>query len=271
MSFYRDKVAIVTGGASGIGRALCQELGRRGACVVIADVNAAGAEQVASGIATARAVYLDVSRAWDVQELVKRTTSEHGRLDLMFNNAGIAIVGEARDLDLAHWQRVFDVNLWGVIHGTTSAYQVMAQQGHGHIVNIASASGLVPTPMLAAYTTSKHAVVGLSTSLRAEAADLGVKVSVACPGLVQTGLVYTTQLVNLDRESLIPLLGRMGFMDPAKCARAILRGVARNKAIIPVPASARFLWWLQRLHPDLLTLLTRKVVALCRSSVRSES
>jgi short-subunit dehydrogenase len=147
----------------------------------------------------------------------------------------------------------------------------MAQQGHGHIVNTASASGLVPTPLAAAYTASKHAVVGLSISLRAEAADLGVRVSVACPGLVRTGLVDTTQLVSLERESLIPLLGRLGFMDPAKCARAILRGVTRNEAIITVPASARLLWWLQRLHPDLLAPLTRKAVALCRAAALSES
>jgi short-subunit dehydrogenase len=104
----------------------------------------------------------------------------------MLNNAGIALGGEVRDMDLEHWRRILDVNLWGVIHGTTAAYQVMVKQGFGHIVNTASLGGLIPEPMATAYATTKHAVVGLSTSLRAEAAELRVKVSVVCPGFVQT-------------------------------------------------------------------------------------
>jgi NAD(P)-dependent dehydrogenase (short-subunit alcohol dehydrogenase family) len=132
--------------------------------VVVADINAGGAGQVASTITTAsgraRAAHLDVSRAEDVQKLIDETASKHGQLDFMFNNAGIAMGGEVRDMDLEHWRRILDVNLWGVIYGTTAAYRVMTQQGFGHIVNTASLGGLIPEPMATAYATTKHAVVG---------------------------------------------------------------------------------------------------------------
>ena len=208
MDHFENKVAIVTGGASGIGRALCEELGHRGAAmVVVADINAEGAQQVASAITTAggqaRAAHLDVSRADDVQKLINETASEHGRLDFMFNNAGIALGGEVRDTGLEHWQRILDVNLWGVIYGTKAAYQVMVKQGFGHIVNTASLGGLIPEPMATAYATTKHAVVGLSTSLRAEAAELGVNVSVVCPGFVQTRALDTATYVGIKREDAI--------------------------------------------------------------------
>jgi short-subunit dehydrogenase len=240
--------------------------------VGVADINAAGAQQVASAITAAggraRAAHVDVSQAEDVRQLVDDMVAEHGRLDYMFNNAGIAIAGEVRDLDLEHWGRMLDVNLWGIIHGTTAAYQVMSKQGFGHIVNTASAGGLIPTPMLTTYATTKHAVVGLSTSLRIEAAELGVKVSVACPGLTQTGLFDTTVFVKVDLENAISKLP-FKIMDPTDCARVILHGVVRNKAIIPITAHTRLTWWLYRLHPSLLNPPLYKMVAYVRAS-RSE-
>jgi NAD(P)-dependent dehydrogenase (short-subunit alcohol dehydrogenase family) len=123
-----------------------------------------------------------------VQELVDETVRDYGRLDYMFNNAGIGMGGEVRDMDLEHWRRVLEVNLWGVTCGTSAAYEEMVRQGFGHIVNTASLAGLIPLPMVAAYCATKHAVVGLSASLRAEAAALGIKVSVVCPGFVETGI-----------------------------------------------------------------------------------
>lgn len=263
MAYFKGKVAIVTGGASGIGRALCEELGARGATVIVADINAEGAQQVASAIATAdgraRSVHLDVSQAEKVQKLVDETVSEDGRLDYMFNNAGIAIGGEVRDMNLEHWRRIMDVNLWGVIHGTTAAYRVMLGQGFGHIVNTASAAGLIPVPMETAYAATKHAVVGLSTSLRGEAAGLGVKVSVVCPGFVRTGIYDAVTILNADRQKV---LAGIPFrkMDAAKAARVILRGAHCNRAIITFPLHARALWWLFRLCPGMLALLAGRMV-----------
>jgi NAD(P)-dependent dehydrogenase (short-subunit alcohol dehydrogenase family) len=276
-TIFQDQVVIVTGGASGIGRALCEALGHRGATVTVADINAADAGQVALAITSAggraRVAHLDVAQAQDVQGLVDETISEHGRLDYMFNNAGVAIIGDARDMEIEHWRRTLDVNLWGIIHGTTAAYRVMSQQGSGHIVNTASAAALIAVPMATAYTSSKHAVLGLSTSLRAEAAGLGVKVSVVCPGLIQTDMFETSQFIRfdkLDREQLISLVtSYVKVTDAAACARAILRGVARDKAIIPVTAAAHILWWVYRLHPTLLDPVLHTVAQELRAR-RSE-
>lgn len=261
---FKDKVSIVTGGASGIGRALCKELSQRGAsAIIIADVDVEGAQETASSIVKAgggraRAVHLDVSQAAAVEKLVDETVFEYGCLDYMFNNAGIAVWGEMRDMSLEHWHRILDINLWGVIHGTTSAYRVMVKQAYGHIVNTASLAGLIPTPMETAYATTKHAVVGLSTSLRAEGAGLGVKVSVVCPGPIQTGIfdatTYVTKFDDLDANTDPPPIKTMSATE---CARTILRGVAHNKGIIVVTSFARYARLLYQLHPDLVSLLFR--------------
>jgi len=270
MNHFESKVAIVTGGASGIGRALCEELGRRGASMVaVADINSDGAKQVASSVTAAgglaREAQLDVSRADHVQKLVAETVSEHGRLDYMFNNAGIAMCGEVRDMDVKHWQRIVDINLWGVIHGTTAAYRVMTRQGFGHIVNTASLGGLIPEPMATAYVTTKHAVVGLSTSLRAEGAELGVKVSVVCPGFVKTGALDTATYIGVKREDAISEMSGMGMADVTKCVRVILRGVERNRAIITDTGVTRVLWWLYRLNPGILGPFLKKGVSDIRA------
>jgi NAD(P)-dependent dehydrogenase (short-subunit alcohol dehydrogenase family) len=266
MDYFENKVAIVTGGASGIGRALCEALARReAAAIVVADVNVEGAQEVAAAHRCTQVMHVDVSREEDVQALVDETISQHGRLDLMVNNAGIAICGEVRDLTLDHWRRLIDVNLWGVIYGTTAAYQVMVGQGFGHIVNMASLDGLAPMPLSAPYTAAKHAVVGLSTTLRIEGADLGVKVSVACPGTVRTNILDTAAFVGIKRQEAIAEM-RSGFKmaNPADCARAILRGVARNQAIIVDTRLNRLFWRLYRISPSIYAALMQKGVQQMR-------
>ena len=210
MSLFQDKIAIVTGGASGIGQALCEELARRGAAVVVADIDSHRAQQVASAIAAqggrAESAEVDVADAKQMEKLVEQTVSRHERLDYFFNNAAIAVVGELRDLVPEHWRRLLDVNLLGVVYGTMAAYTVMVRQGSGHIVNVASLTGLMPTPVMTPYSTSKWAVVGFSTSLRVEAASLGVKVGVACPSLVRTNFPDGTAYVNVNKEEYLKRL-----------------------------------------------------------------
>jgi NAD(P)-dependent dehydrogenase (short-subunit alcohol dehydrogenase family) len=260
---FKDKVVIVTGGASGIGRAVCAELGLKGAALTVADIDVAGAEKTASAIVdaggSARALRVDVTNADEVQKLVTETAEEHGRLDYIFNNAGIAIIGEVRDMNLENWRKIVDINLWGVIYGTMAAYPLMIEQGFGHIVNIASAAGLVGIPMFASYCTTKHAVVGLSTALRHEAAGLGVNVSVVCPGFIRTELFENSQLLNLEREGATAPAEAMSI-KVADAALRIIRGVEKNKPIINFPFSARILWWLHRLHPSILSPVMSKAV-----------
>ena len=259
MKQFKDKVAIVTGGGSGIGQALCQELGQGGSIVVVAGITDDHVKRVASAITQnggrARAMHVDVSNEEDVRRLIDETVSEHGRLDYLFNNAGIAIGGDARDLTLDQWRRVLEVNLYGELYGTVIAYPIMVRQGFGHIVNVASATGLLPQPINAPYCTSKYGIIGLSLSLRVEGADLGVKVSVVCPGRVQTNMYQAATIANLPPERRSAYEQQMTApkrMDVSKAARTILSGVSHNKAIIVFPANVRLAWRLYRLSPRLL-------------------
>ncbi len=256
---------MITGGGSGIGEALARQLGRRGAAVVVADLDDAAGQRVAGELAAAGtaalAVATDVAREGDVTALLERAVERFGRVDLMVNNAGIGLNGEVRDLTTEHWRRLLDVNLWGVIHGSHQAYRLMAEQGGGHIVNVASIAGLIPLPINTVYTTAKHAVVGLSTALRAEGRELGVRVSAVCPGYVRTGIFATGAVVGARQEDLRgeswQHRQRWLMVEPADAARRILRGVERDRAVIVFPFYVRLLWWLHRLHPALLNRLHR--------------
>jgi NAD(P)-dependent dehydrogenase (short-subunit alcohol dehydrogenase family) len=251
-----DKVAIVTGGGSGIGEAVSLELARRGARVVVADINHDGASRVAAAIAErggrATASHLDVSSEQDVRALVEQTAATYGRLDYQFNNAGLAIGGDARDLTAYQWRRVLDVDLYGVLYGTLAAYPIMVKQGFGHIVNTSSGAGLVPTPLNAPYCTAKYAVVGLSLSLRLEGADLGVQVSVVCPGYVRTPIFEAAAVAGLPREIANRAPGRVKMMEPVRAAQVILAGVARNQAVIAFPRYIRLAWRTACLFPWVL-------------------
>jgi len=257
MDYFRDKVALVTGGASGMGRAVCEQMGRYGAKVVVADINYEGAQGVAKSIVVAGgqawAANLDVIQQADVENLINETARERGRLDLIFNNAGIGIIGDERDKTQDHWNKVIDVNLLGVLYGTTAAYQLMVQQGFGQIVNMASMAGFIPSPMDIAYGTTKRAIIGLSLSLRDEGAALGVKVNAVCPGLIKTPIIYNTPILNVDwtREEIDKNLPHWLYMEESKAGRAILKGVARNRGMIVFPFHALLAWWLVRLCPPL--------------------
>jgi NAD(P)-dependent dehydrogenase (short-subunit alcohol dehydrogenase family) len=257
---FENAVAIVTGGGMGLGAALCEELGRQGATVIVADIDEDAARHVAGRLeergAPSRAAQVDVANQAEVAQLIEGTVTECGRLDYMINNAGIAIGGDSRDLSIEQWRRVLDVDLMGVVYGTVHAYQVMTRQGHGHIVNISSLSGLVAQPGNAPYCTSKHGIVGLSLSLRCEGADLGVKVSAVCPGDMKTKIYDNMVVVNMPRDQVTTLSRHTHYLMPQMsaqaAARAILRGVARNRALIVFPSAVQIIWHLYRWFPSLL-------------------
>lgn len=258
---FQDAVVLVTGGAQGLGKALCEELGRRGAVVVVTDVREEEARAVAEGIVKvggrALAAALDVRDPMAFERLLDETISTHGRLDYLFNNAGLAATGEARDLGLDVWRKVLDVNLWGVIHGATAAYSRMVRQGRGHIVNISSLAGLVGMALGTPYATSKSGVVGFSLTLRSEGQDLGVQVTAVCPAFIRTRIFDNGTYVGTTKEGLLALIP-FKFVDVDVAARAVLRGVERNKALVVFPFYARVLSWLARLSPGIAVAVNRK-------------
>lgn len=269
---FDGKIAIVTGGASGIGRALGEEMGRRGAVVVLADQDASAAAAAAEAIrgagGRARGAGLDVTDRVAFADLVEGVVREEGRLDYLFNNAGIGVTGEVRDLPPGAWDRVIDTNLRGVVHGIEAAYPVMVRQGSGHIANTACIAGLVPFPMTAAYCATKHAVVALSTALRAEAALLGVRVSVVCPGTVDTGMFESIEYFRVDKAAMLRRIAPI-LMPVDRCARAILRGVMRNRGVITVTAHAKLVWWLYRLAPRSFLWATARSFRAVRERLRT--
>ena len=184
------KVAVVTGAASGIGRALADAFGAAGMGLVLADVEAdplvAAAAELGSRGVDAHAVVTDVAQADQVEALAVAAEDRFGAAHVVCNNAGVAPIGPVLETRLEDWRWVFDVNLFGVVHGIQAFGPRLVAQGEGHIVNTASSGGLITVPGFGAYVATKHAVVGLSETLYQELAGTGVGVSVLCPGLVAT-------------------------------------------------------------------------------------
>lgn len=272
---FDGKVAIVTGGASGIGAALSRALASHGADVVIADRQADLAGDVAAKVRAdggkAHAAEVDVRQLASMTRIVSDTVARAGRVDLFFNNAGIGVGGEVESYSPRDWDDVFDVNLRGVAYGIQAVYPVMIRQGSGHIVNTASVAGLVAAPMNGSYCATKHAVVGLSKSLRIEAAWHGVKVSVLCPGAIDTPILSGGKYGRINTPGLSERAARKLWdptfpMNADTFAGKVLRAVAKNEAIIVVPAWWKAFWYLDRISPA----VSAQVWGLVAKRLRSE-
>jgi Dehydrogenases with different specificities (related to short-chain alcohol dehydrogenases) len=189
----KDKVAIITGAASGIGKATAITFGREGAKVMCADVNADGAEAVSRQIADtggeAASVKVDVVVEADVQRMIQDTVARWGRLDVIYNNAGVGVGNPVTQVSIEEWDRIIDINLRGVFLGTKYAILEMLKTGGGSIVNTASDAGLIGTPMLSAYCASKGGVVMFTKATAAEWARMGIRVNCVCPGVIKTPIL----------------------------------------------------------------------------------
>ena len=256
---FQGRVAFITGAGSGLGLGMARQLAHSGATVIMTDVDRAACEDAASrlresGLA-AEAAALDVRDAEAFTACFAAAWARHGGVDLLFNNAGIGAAGDARDVDAATWRQVVEINLMGVIHGCQAAWPRMAAAGGGQIVNTASAFGLLPGPLYAAYSATKHGVVGLSRSLRAEGKALGIGVTAVCPGFIRTRILDNALMAGVDRDSAEAAVP-FRFLDADKAVRTILRGVQRNRARVVFPWEIRALWWLDRLSPPLVDVIS---------------
>lgn len=254
MKSFENKVAAITGAGSGIGRALAVELGRQGCHLALADVNAAALEETrqllaSSGVRVSTAV-VDVADREQVQAWADKAASEHGRVNLIFNNAGVAHAGTVEGSDYSEYEWIMNINFWGVVNGTKAFLPHLKASGNGHVVNVSSVFGLFAQPGMSAYNATKYAVRGFTESLRQELdmEDSGVSASCVHPGGIKTNIAKTARM----NESMAKVTGqapdkaREQFNDqllrttPEKAAQVILRGVQRDsrRILISIEASA---------------------------------
>lgn len=239
---FDGKNVVITGAASGMGKAIAEHLANLKANVVVSDIDRTRGIETVKYIVdqggSAEYRYLDVTDQEAFIELLHDVVNKYGSLDYLFNNAGIAIFGEVRDQSLEDWKKVIEIDQMGVLYGTLAAYEIMRKQGFGHIVNTASVAGLTPTPLLVPYSMAKHAVVGLTVSLREEAKAFGVKVSAVCPGVIRTNIASN----DFTRGSEFP--DPFGFLEEKlklktisanEAAAHIIKGVNKNQAKIIFP------------------------------------
>jgi len=262
----RGALAVVTGAASGIGRATALEAARRGADVAICDVDEAGLEATAREIREIGrrvcAQPADVTRMEAMERFAAGVRTELGPPQLLVNNAGIAVGGTFLDVPLEEFVRVVDVNLMGVVHGCAAFLPAMVEAGRGgHVVNVASMAGYCAGPGLTSYHATKFGVVGFSESLRAELAVHGIGVTAICPGLIDTNIPRATRYYGpgwseSERERIVRVFQRRGY-GADRVARRILLAVRRNRAVAPVSPEAWVGYYLKRLAPWAVTLLGR--------------
>lgn len=264
--YYEGATSIVTGAASGIGRALAGALAEAGSHVLLVDLQDDLLGDAEKSIArpgvdtwTRR---VDVCDAEAVADAVGDAFARHRRLDFLFNNAGIVVQGEVQEHTLEDWNRIIDINLRGVVHGVQAAYPRMLEQGFGHVVNTASFAGLVPTPMLAGYTATKHAVVALTHVLRSEGAPRGIRASAICPGRVRTPIMtggrFGRVIPPISQRVREARAERGPLMDPDELARRVLRRLPRNPAAIVEPRAVARIEALRRHCPRLFDRLSAR-------------
>lgn len=261
---FAGRQVVITGAGSGIGRATALAFAERGASVAACDINLDAAERTAelAGLlgAACDAYQVDVSDGAAMEALAAKV----GVPDILVNNAGIGHHGTFLTTTEAEWRRVLDVNLWGVLHGCRVFAAAMAERGAGgHIVNVSSALAYLPSKNLAAYATSKAAVLMASDCLRAELAGAGIQVSVICPGFVKTNITRTTTFSGVSseeqdgrRDRATRLYARRNY-PPGKVAEQIVAAVQHRRPLVPVTVEARAGRILSRLSPGLTRAIAR--------------
>jgi NAD(P)-dependent dehydrogenase (short-subunit alcohol dehydrogenase family)/pimeloyl-ACP methyl ester carboxylesterase len=262
---FDGRLVVITGGGSGIGRATALSFAERGAEVVVCDIDLEAARRTATlaGLLgpQAHAYRVDVAEEAAMRSFASEVAANHGVPDVLVNNAGVGHSGTFLTTSTKDWERVLDVNLWGVIHGCQAFGELMIARGEGgHIVNLSSTAAYLPSKILSAYATSKAAVYMLSDCLRAEVASAGIGVSTICPGVVATNITRTTTFSGVDeaeqsrKQARATRLYRRRNFPPEGVAKQILRAVERDAAIVPVTAEAKVARLLSRLTPGILRL-----------------
>lgn len=234
-AYFRDKICIVTGANSGIGYALSEELLKRGATVYMLGRNPAKVEEAAAKLDShgdrVRTLVADVTDHAQVQRAIEGAAAEAGRLDMLFNNAGVGGTKPFETVTLEDWKNIIDANIWSVVHGVHTAFPIMLRQGSGHIVNTSSIAGLIPPPYQALYSLTKFGVTGFTECLKYEFADRGLHFSVVCPANIATAIFNK----GIDGQAQGELRIPEDAYPADKAATYILDRVSEQQGIIIVP------------------------------------
>ena len=264
------KTVLVTGAGSGIGRETALAFARRGASLVMCDLNDAGLEQTAAGIralgCSVFARQVDVADRNAVREFAAAVHQQVEAVDILMNNAGVGLGGGFLHTELGDWDWIVGINLMGVVHGCHFFIPAMVKRGvGGHVINVASAAAFTATEALAAYSTTKFAVLGLSEALRDELTPHRIGVTAVCPGVINTPITQSARLRGPDatpaaRERMVRIYERRNY-GPDKVARGILKAVQRNRAVAPVSPEAWLMYYLKRCVPGVVARLNRSLAA----------
>lgn len=262
MKDLKGKVALVTGAASGIGRACAIEMARQGMDLVMVDLNG---ERLAEAAREAErfgdrvlSITADLSKKSEVNRVARDAVMEMGQVDLLYNNAGVALAGRVQEMKLADWEWVTDINYWGPIRLTHALLPHMIERRTGHIVTTASVAGLLGWPGLTPYSATKFAMVGFSEALRGELDRYGIEVSVVCPGLIRTNIIEMAECRGLNKGRLYDSVKYKG-LSAEKAARVIVDGIRKGQGYILVAPEAKPLWAIKRLSPALWAMFGRRI------------
>lgn len=269
------KTALVTGAASGIGKATALALARRGANLALCDVDEPGLEATAESIrALGREVFcrrVDVASRHEMRAFAEAVHQRVSAVDILINNAGVGLGASFRDTPLEDWDWIIGINLMGVIHGCHFFVPPMIARGQGgHVVNVSSAAGYVATEPLCAYSTTKFAVLGFSEALRDELERYAIGVTAVCPGIINTPITRTARLrgpgaTEEARRRMVAFYERRNY-TPERVAENILKAIQRNRAVAPISPEAWAMYYLKRLSPALLRKMNRWLARLAGNS-----
>lgn len=262
---FSNKVAAITGAGSGMGQSLAVLLARAGCHIAISDLNADGLEETRAMLNPSVNVsvhIVDVAKREQVEAFAASVNAEHGKINMIFNNAGVSVTGLAEKMPYEDIEWLMNINFWGVVYGCKSFLPYLREADEAAIINTSSIFGTIAIPSQSAYNASKFAVKGYSYALRQELIDSHIGVNCVQPGGVKTNIVNASRFIPADNESatkqdLVETFSRLAKKSPEQAAAIILDGVLKNKARILVGSDAKIASWLERLAPAAYLKLLR--------------